>query len=76
MMDQFERAARREARTGFFVHLTIFIGIQLMLFVIWFMTSNGGEVLPWFLFPLFGWGVGLVAHYVGYRASVARDDRP
>ena len=73
MTDAFERAARREARTGFLIHLTVFVGIQVMLFAIWYATSNGGEVLPWFLFPLFGWGVGLVAHYVGYRASTRAD---
>jgi hypothetical protein len=21
--------------------------------------------MPWFLFPLFGWGIGLAAHFVG-----------
>jgi len=36
-----------------------------MLFLIWFFTmSASGFAVPWFLFPLVFWGIGLVAHYL------------
>jgi hypothetical protein len=34
---------------------------NLFLVVIWALAGGG---YPWFLFPIFGWGIGLVAHGV------------
>lgn len=72
-MDAFERAAARELneerRLGFRVHLMSYVVVQLMLVATWWLTSNGGEVMPWFVFPLFGWGIGVVAHYVVTRGA-------
>ena len=42
--------------------------IQVFLFVIWALSS---ETYPWFIFPLFGWGVVIAAHAV--YAFVVRD---
>jgi hypothetical protein len=69
--DPFERAAARDrderqrrradaARTGFRVHLAVFVVAQVLLFVVWLLTSD--DDFPWFLFPLLGWGIGLAAH--------------
>jgi hypothetical protein len=69
--DPFERAAAREreqrrharsrnARRGLLVHLAVFVAVQLLLVVTWLVTTPGE--FPWFLFPLLGWGIGLVAH--------------
>ena len=81
-MDAFERAARRELdapRIGFRIHLAVYIGVQLLLFATWFLTSRG-EGMPWFLFPLLGWGAGLAAHYAAHtalrRRATARWERP
>lgn len=48
------------ANTGFRIHLRVFIMVNLLLVVTWFGTGAG---YPWFVYPLFGWGIGLVAHY-------------
>jgi hypothetical protein len=67
--DKHEHAERRERirevaargrRRGFKVHATVFAAVQLFLIVIW-AASGAGD--PWFIYPLFGWGIGLAAHY-------------
>ena len=65
-MDDFALAAFRERearqilkRRAFYLHLAVFVAVQLMLFGIWALAGGG---YPWFLFPLMGWGIGLVAH--------------
>jgi 2TM domain len=73
--DAFEQAARKDqriahARTGFWVHFGIYLAVNLMLFVIWAVTPHRGEVLPWFLWPVMGWGIGIVAHYLGMRGWI------
>ncbi|MEY2450215.1 MAG: hypothetical protein QOH79_3691 [Acidimicrobiaceae bacterium] len=67
-MDEFARAAFREAeakqilrRRVFLLHLSIYLATNLSLIVIWAVTGAG---YPWFVFPILGWGIGLVAHGV------------
>ncbi len=59
--DELRELARRrvENRQGFIIHATLFLAVNLALFAIWRFT---GAHYPWFLWPLFGWGVGIVAH--------------
>lgn len=56
---------RRAAQVGLLIHAVVFVCIQLLLVVIWAVTGRG---MPWFLFPLFGWGAGLAAHAVATRS--------
>jgi len=65
-MDEFARAAFRERearqilkRRTFYLHLAIYLAVQVMLIAIWALAGGG---FPWFLFPLMGWGIGIVAH--------------
>lgn len=74
-MDEFgelslrEREARRIARRQWFwLHLAVYVVIQVFLFIIWLLSSAS---YPWFIFPLFGWGVLVAAHAV--YAFVVRD---
>lgn len=67
-MDEFSREAFRERearlirkRRVFVLHLSVYLSTNLFLFVVWLMTGRG---YPWFIFPIFGWGIGLVAHFV------------
>ena len=56
-----------EAKVGFYVHLTVYLAVNSMLVVLWWVTStltDGAVSFPWFLFPLVGWGIGVAAHYV------------
>ncbi len=65
-MDDFALAAFRERearqilkRRAFMVHAAVFAAVNAMLIGIWALAGGG---FPWFLFPLMGWGIGLVAH--------------
>jgi hypothetical protein len=64
--DDFARAAFRERearqivkRRAFLLHLAIWAATNVFIFVVWVLTGGG---FPWFLFVLFGWGIGIVAH--------------
>lgn len=83
MTDAFERAAERaEAATrtrrrercgrgqrkGFQIHATVFVVVEIMIFVIWVLQWQTGDTgYPWFIYPLLGWGAGLAAHYIAVR---------
>ena len=65
-MDDFSRAAFRERearqilrRRVFWFHAAIWAATNVFIFVIWVLVGGG---YPWFLFVLFGWGIGLAAH--------------
>jgi uncharacterized membrane protein len=74
-MDEFgelalrEREARRIARRQWFwLDFAVFLTTQVFLFVVWALSSAS---YPWFIFPLFGWGIFLAAHAI--YAFVVRD---
>ena len=65
-MDDFALAAFRERearqilkRRAFYLHLAVYVAVQVTLVGIWALAGAG---YPWFLFPIMGWGIGLVAH--------------
>ena len=54
---------RAKAKTGFYIHLIVYVVVNILLVSIWFFTSDTSEI-PWFIFPLVGWGIALVIHAV------------
>jgi 2TM domain len=58
--DRYERARRRvrEIR-AFYLHVAVFVAVNLLLHVINFVA---GPTAYWAFWPLFGWGIGLLAH--------------
>ena len=60
----YQEAKRRvEEKKGFFIHLSVYILVNSLLVIIWAFPSGGGN--PWFLWPLGGWGIGLLFHFLG-----------
>jgi hypothetical protein len=61
--DQLHSIAKRrvEARTGFFVHLVMYVIANLGFVIIWALTGQG---YPWFVWPLLIWGVAVASHAV------------
>ena len=56
-----ERAlAEVRALRGFWIHLIIYVSVNLGLLVIDWVTDPPG--LTWFYFPLVGWGIALLIH--------------
>lgn len=67
-MDEFgemaarERQAKRIARhQWFWLHFAVFITTQVFLIVIWRLSDS---TYPWYIFPLFGWGILVAAHAI------------
>jgi hypothetical protein len=56
------RRAQRQAsaKLGIYIHLIAYIAVNLLLVVVNLSTT---PQLLWFLWPLFGWGIGLFAHW-------------
>jgi hypothetical protein len=70
----YEQAKKRvEEKQGFFVHLTVYIIVNIMLVLIWAFAAVRG--FPWFVFPLGGWGIGLLFHYLGVFVFERQVDR-
>jgi hypothetical protein len=62
----YESAKKRvEVKIGFYSHLGVYAGVNLLLIIINLLSSP--EYL-WFRWPLLGWGIGLLFH--GLRVFV------
>ncbi|ACZ61303.1 2TM domain-containing protein [Dehalococcoides mccartyi] len=61
--DEIYRIAQKRVKEKkeFYNHLSVYIVINLMLISIWAFT---GSSYPWFIFPLGGWGIGLIFHFL------------
>ena len=68
--EQLARTARRRAgmKFGFFVHLTVFIVVNTLLFLVNQQTTPG---YSWFPFPLGGWALGLSIHGLAVYFSLS-----
>ncbi len=56
----YERASKRvAAKMSFFLHLTVYVVVNLLLVAI-NLVASPHEL--WFYWPLFGWGIGLLFH--------------
>ena len=64
-------AERDERQKQWRDHLHAFVSVNIGLFVMNIATAvlSGGFV-PWAMFPLFGWGIGLGIHTLNHRAWV------
>ena len=54
---------RVEERVGFITHATMYVLVNTGIFITWRMTDSS---YPWFIWPLLGWGAGVLAHAVAY----------
>src|SRR5439155_1122948 len=67
------RARRRAAaEAGFYAHLVSYLSVIAFLALINLFTSPW---YPWFLWPAFGWGIGLFSHYMAVFGSRALKER-
>lgn len=53
--------AKVESMRGFYSHLFFFLFINAGLLLLNYIASPG---LWWFYWPLTGWGLGLIAHFI------------
>ena len=59
--EEMVRTARRRARMqfGFFIHLTVFIAVNALLYL---TKQQASSVYAWPAIPLGGWAIGLTVH--------------
>ena len=58
--EAYQRAKKRaEAKIGFYIHLAVYVGVNILLIIINLSTS---PQYIWFKWPLLGWGIGLFFH--------------
>jgi len=60
-------ALKVEKNLSFYIHLTIYLMVNLFLFLINLFTSPEKW---WFYWPLFGWGIGIFFHYINTFAPL------
>jgi hypothetical protein len=57
-----EREANRIARRQWFwLHFAVYLTTQVFLVITW---ALGDSTFPWYVYPLFGWGIFIAAHAV------------
>lgn len=64
----YKEAERRvKAKIGFYWNLASYVIVNGMLIAIYLLTTMaaGGLYYPWFVWPMFGWGIGLMFHFLG-----------
>lgn len=66
--------ARKQAKdkAGFYIHFACYVVVNIGLFVFFWPVVNGvNDLVPIMFGPLFGWGVGIVAHFVSVFAGAS-----
>lgn len=69
------RRARKKvlAKNALKSHLVAYGAVIGMLWVIYLLTGGLGDH-PWPVYPMLGWGVGLVSHIAATRQVLTQDD--
>jgi hypothetical protein len=59
--EQLRALAKRrvEGRRALIMHTVMYVVVNTALVAIWAMT---GSHYPWFIWPMFGWGIGIAGH--------------
>ena len=62
-------------RVGFKRHLATYIVINAFFWFLWFFTDHNDTHagVPWPIFPMLGWGVGVMFSYLGAYVFVKHD---
>lgn len=60
---EIDRIARRRAgaKLGWYIHAALYVVVNLAVFAV---SKYGIGTRPWSVFPLLGWGLGVVLHGV------------
>ncbi|HEV8080974.1 MAG TPA: 2TM domain-containing protein [Chitinophagaceae bacterium] len=57
-----------QKRASFKQHLATYIIMNIFFWVVWYFTGqkhSGTGGFPWPVWPMIGWGIGLLFHYMG-----------
>jgi uncharacterized protein (DUF486 family) len=64
--EELRKIAKEKAKEkiGFYVHFSIYILVNIFLFLQWYWITEGTG-FPWVIPTTVGWGIGIVAHFLG-----------
>ncbi|MEP6615223.1 MAG: 2TM domain-containing protein [Ginsengibacter sp.] len=57
-----------QKRVGFKNHLLSYVLVNLFFWLVWYSSGhrhNNDAGIPWPVWPMVGWGIGLASHYAG-----------
>jgi hypothetical protein len=61
--EAYQKAKERvEAKLRFYIHLAVYVGVNILLVIINLLSS---PQYLWFKWPLIGWGIGVFFHALG-----------
>lgn len=62
-------------RVGFKRHLATYVIINLMFWAVWYLTDNHNRKhdFPWPVWPMLGWGIGLLFNYLNAYVFTKHD---
>ena len=63
--EEIYKAAKKRVddKKGFFIHLAVYVVVNLFLIAQWLFIT-GGVGHPWFFWTLGGWGIGIIIHFL------------
>ncbi|MEU6429857.1 DUF1707 domain-containing protein [Microbispora sp. NPDC046973] len=76
-----ERALRRArkaraARLGVRIHAGAYAGMSLLMVAVWLVVGRATDVwYPWPIWPILGWGVGVLGHAIPVTLAVRSRER-
>ena len=70
----YEQAKKRvEAKRAFYSNLMVYIVVNIILVLIWAFAAGRGY--PWFLWPLGGWGIAIIFHFMSVFVFKEKSDK-
>ncbi|HEY49090.1 MAG TPA: 2TM domain-containing protein, partial [Dehalococcoidia bacterium] len=51
-------------KKGFYRHLGLYLIVNIILIIVWARTGAEADPVPWFIYPLGGWGIFVVWNYL------------
>ena len=64
-----------QRRASFRRHLATYVILNTVFWVLWYFTQDAGEPggLPWPVWPMLGWGIGVAFHYASAYLATSDD---
>jgi len=70
----YELAKKRvKAKRDFYIHLTVYVVVNIMLVIIWAFPAGRGY--PWFWWVIGGWGIGVFFNFLDVFIWQRRGDK-
>ena len=65
---------RVKDKTAFYIHFACYVMVNISLFIFYqSIIEPGTNLIPIFFGPLFGWGIGVAAHFIAVFAGVTEE---